>query len=149
MNRVPSGSGGGLNGAGAGAGSAFDLLTRSMHLLTWWRPAAGASAAPIERLRTLVHDANAAMLDAGERQTRALTALNEELPALLLGAAKARDPQALLEAELAIAARIRRCAAECCEVWSGAAAWKGAPGEARPKTDAPEAKAERGPDRAP
>jgi hypothetical protein len=108
-------------------GSAFGLLARSMHLLSWWRPLTDRDGAidetPLERMRTLVRDANAAMLDAGERQARAVASLNEELPGLILGAARARDPQALLEAELAIAARIRRCAAECCEVWSGAAIW--------------------------
>jgi hypothetical protein len=107
--------------------SAYGLLARSMHLLTWWRPTTDrngpADEAPLERLRSLVCEANAAMLDAGERQAKAVAALNEELPGLILGAAKARDPQALLEAELAIASRIRRCAAECCEVWSGATVW--------------------------
>jgi hypothetical protein len=104
--------------------TALGLLTRSMHLLSWWRPTGQAGeGSPLERMRTVLRDANAAMLDAGEKQARAVAALNEELPALILEAARARDPQTLLEAELAIASRIRKCAAECCEVWSGAAAW--------------------------
>jgi hypothetical protein len=99
-----------------------EILARSVRLLAWWialgENGATGTTTSLAAVRNLVMEARSALQSANSAQVRALSALTEELPGLLLQAAKTRDPQALLEAQLEIAARVQRSGAECARAWA-------------------------------
>ena len=103
-------------------------LARSMQLLSWWRAPADKdqqiAGQQVEQLRSLLSGMDTVLSTAGDRQAKAIATLNQDLPVLVLQAAKAGDPQSLLEAELQIAARWRQCATEICAAWSEANDWR-------------------------